>query len=116
MFPQKAIALQLGAPLGSPVPRYGTTSRRVRFASRRSPPDWCGGRLAPKSERPLLDCASLAAAEAVTASMPCPGLKHHADPATNSMRGVGVGLDHQRLARKIGDGIGVRWCNRQVAI
>ncbi len=72
--------------------------------------------MAPKSERPLLGCASLAAAEAVTASMPCPGLKHHADPATNSMRGVGVGLDHQRPARKIGDGIGVRWCNRQVAI
>ena len=32
IFPQKAIALQLGAPLGSPVPGNGTTSRRVRFA------------------------------------------------------------------------------------
>jgi hypothetical protein len=48
--------------------------------------------------------------------MPRPRLQHHAHPATNSMRGVAVSLDHHRPSREVGDGIGMRWCYRQVAI
>jgi hypothetical protein len=52
--PRKAIALQLGAPLGSPVPRYGNIPARCGPLS--TLPTMVRGRLASPGERPLLSC------------------------------------------------------------